>query len=1373
MSDRPNDRKPDEPENSTGWRKADSPGGWRTPQGATTPDERQAWRTPTEQQEGERASVPTLPRDLGVTPQNQGAWHLPQPRDTKYTPEDEIAIAPEAAQEPPAESTESSGEVKPATEPIPSEETQTDKQASTLEPLDEEEDDSFSMSELVALASLVDNVPSVAVQPAPTPAEPSAEQAAGTSDDANDPAAYARRELARLQRLQEQSTAGAPVVEQSQSTSAEQPTSTDEQQQGGITAEEYARRELARLGVTPSPEPAPAAQPAAAAQPAGGDKFRDAENRIRALRQQYQQGQLTRDQFQAELRKAMVLDENQVWWMMGVELDRWYRHDNGQWVPATPPGMAASAAAAPAQPAQQASAVQPTDMGDEGDRTVPTSPVGANLWVPERVPVRDPDYTVPGTGGVYLDSDFTADTVPVASDPYATVPSSGYGGETVANPAIQGQYESVATPMSPADEPPSYDVEAASPTYEDAVAKQRQSTARTIAILAAIAAALIFLIGAVVAIGIVVYYNNLASPWRAAIDNLANYQPQFRTARILAADGSVIAELTSAQGGARDTIQLDQVAPEFIHAIVSIENERFFEDPGWDPVAIGRAFLQNLSSGDIESGASTITQQIARNLILQDTTVSPERKLQEIVIAAEIARKYDKNFILQLYLNEFFFGNQSYGVQAASRFYFGHDADSLNLAESALLAGLLQAPARYDPVINREAAFSRMDTVLNQMAQVGCLQFSFAPYNTAPGFCVTPTDIASPRVVLQKAQVETRNYQPRTFQVNYPHFINFVQQQIENNFGTSEMFRRGFEVRTTLIPRIQDVAQQALETQVKALASNGINTGAVMVSDPRDGAIRAMIGSPDFNDTTIDGQVNNVLTWQQPGSSIKIVEYTAALEGVDRNGTRDYFTPATILWDVPTSYQNPDYTPVNYDNRFHGPLAVRFALANSYNVPAVKTLAFAGIDRFQDVAQRIGLRFLPDATFGLPSALGANEVRLYDMNQAYGTLANNGTRVPLYAITGIQDANGTAVALPDRPQSAQAVQPQVAFLIQNILSDNDARSAAFGANSALNLTGYQGRVAAKTGTSNDNRDIWTMGFSSNVVVGVWMGRVDNAPTVNTSGLAAAPVWNAVMTAALQGTNPTPFSPPQGIVQMQVCADTGTLYDANSPCTSVRTEYFLQNSPPPAANQGFVVTTPVDTWTGLRANQFCTESVVTQTFVNISDPSAVAWLNTAEGQAYARTLGLPTPIEQVPVGECSPSTVLPQVRFSNPTVGQQVIGAINISGMATGTNFDRYQIELAPATTPDNFQIVAGPFRSPQPNGALATWDSTTVPNGAYRLRLAAFATDGGYRYDTIDIGVNNIIPTQPPPTLPPIVVPTDIGATPIPFQPTPTIFFGG
>ncbi len=1408
MSDRPNDQNPDEPQNPTGQQR---PGGWRTPQQTNAPGERHAWRTPEDQQAqppvAPSVSVPTLPRDLGQQSAQQGGWHLPSPTDTSYSTQDVSLIAPpaeapavpESATPPvPATTPAAASESETVSQPvIPFEETTTSSAAApapVLEPLEEEPDDSFSMSELVALASLVDNVPSVEVQPAPATsstgasapvAAPSTQaiqpvsQVAGTAEAPVDPAEYARRELARLQALQGGET-GAPVQTPAATETPAQPEANPAGTPAIVSPEAYARQQLEKLNAAQQPVVTPAAPALTAAQQTLADKFHQADVSINALRQQYQQGQITRDQFQADLRNLMVLDDNNVWWMKGVESDRWYRHDNasGQWIPETPAVLTLQEASANPAAIVPAEAVQQADMGDEGDRTVPTTPIG-DQWIPRQVPVRDPDYTVPGTGAVYLDTEAGA-TVPAAArtDLGATVPS-----VTVPNPAVQPlQYESVAAPIQ-AEEPPSYDVEAASPAYADAVARQRQSTVRVIAIAAAVIAALLFLVAAIAAIGIVLYYNSLASPYMDAINNLASYQPQFRTARILAADGSLIAELNSPNGGARTEVTLDKISPEMVDAVVANENERYFQDPGWDPIAIVRAFLENLSSGQVVSGASTITQEVARNLVLQDTTVSPQRKLQEIVVAAEIARKYDKNFILQLYLNEVFFGNQSYGVEAASQFYFGHGADSLNLPEAALLASLIQAPAANDPVINRQAAFASMDAVLQRMVTVGCLQFTFAPYDKQP-FCVTAAQInpkTTPMFALQKAQVETRNYEPRSFSVKYPHFVNFVQQQIENSFGTSEMFQRGFQIKTTLIPRIQDAAQNALQNQVKALSTNGVNTGAVMVTTPGNGAIEAMVGSPNFDDTTIDGQVNNAFTWQQPGSSIKIVEYIGALEGTTQNGSLQYYTPATILWDVPTTFQNPTYTPVNYDGTFHGPVALRYAFANSYNIPAVKTLNFIGLNKFLDVAQRLGLRFLPDAQFGLPTALGANEVRLYDMMQAYGTIANNGARVPLFAITEIKDADGNSLPLPQQAQPAQAIQPQVAFLIQSILSDNAARTPAFGANSPLNVNGYSGLVAAKTGTSNDNRDLWTMGFSSNVVVGVWIGRVDNAPTVNTSGLAAAPIWNAAMTTALQGTNPQPFNPPAGIIQQQVCADTGAVYDSSVPCSTVRTEYFLQNQPPPPSNQGFVVSVPVDTWTGLKANQFCPDSVVTKSFVNISDPSAVAWLQTAPGQAWATSVGLPNPPQAAPTDECSTSTILPQVKLATPSNGQQLTGAVQFTGIVSGPNFDHYQLELAPASAPTSFQVIAGPFTN-QANGALGTWDTTTVPNGAYQLRLSAFSSSGGYRYDTIQIGVNNVIPTVPPPTLAPPIVPTAINATPIPaqsipsvptFGPTPTIFLGG
>jgi membrane peptidoglycan carboxypeptidase len=909
---------------------------------------------------------------------------------------------------------------------------------------------------------------------------------------------------------------------------------------------------------------------------------------------------------------------------------------------------------------------------------------------------------------------------------------------------------------------------AQAPSFDKAKRAQQQSLVRTLLILGAVGFAALFALSACGIIAGVLYYQSLAAPWEGAVAALANYQPEFRTARILAADGSLIAELNSREGGARDTIPLEEISPYMIHALISTENERFYTDPGWDAIAIGRAFVQNVFAGEIESGASTLTQQIARSLVLQDSSVTASRKLQEIIIASMIAREYDKNFILELYLNEFFFGNQSYGVEAASRFYFNKSAADLNMSESAMLAGLLQAPATYDPVVNRQAAFDRMTFVLNRMATVSCLQFQHSPYLNQP-FCVTrggggPSDIASGEVTLEKALIETANYEPRQTTVRYPHFVNYIQQIIEETYGTDAMFRGGYEIRTTLVPRIQDVAQDALLRQVQQLLNNGVQTGAVMVTDPRDGAILSMVGSPNFNDTQFEGQNNFAFLPQQPGSSLKPIVYVAALGGFTdpATGQRRYMTPATIIWDVPTTYgTNPPYTPVNFDREFHGPQSVRSSLQNSYNVPAVKAYAFVGAEVFRDVATRMGLIFQPNASFALPTALGADDVRLYEMMQAYGTLSNDGTRVPLYAITQINDFQGVQIALPQPDAPVQAIAPGLAFLMQNILSDNQARATEFGLNSGLTIPGYpDGVVGAKTGTSNDNRDLWTMGFTNNAVVGVWMGRLDNNPTTGATVTASVPVWNVVMRAALEGRPPEAFTNPGGVVQMQICAATGTMFDpnVNANCPAVGAELFLEGQPPAAANTSFVQTLAIDTWSGLRATTACPEYVETRTFANIDDPFAVQWLNSPQGQVFAQQLGLPTPLEPVPQAEC-PAQQQPNIRITSPTDGQQISGTINITGIISAPDFNRYQLELAPVGQ-DTFAIISPVNTSQVPNnGTLLQWNTTTVPNGIYRLRLAAFANNGGFIYKIVQIGVNNLAVV---PTSPPIVLPTAANATAIP-----------
>lgn len=1493
MSDFPSKPNKDESvELKGGWQKPSASGGWRIPekeQESTT-----GWR------------VPTLPTTLDSEPENEGSWHLPKLEDTSFTPEDvsqvigvverppdaidpidaladavtgfadeqQTSSKPTKADQQDALSPEDmmltvEGESPTVEEepPAPKAAAQTpedllsmalDVDQSALEELEDDEAEGFSMSELIALASLVGDEPKADVmqgESGPTiasviplagdveetqidysalsnaerallqateampqapdlddsaaadAAEYARQQLAKLSEDENapapkataiadgaalDPAEYARQQLAQLGGTEEQPAAGAGTA------AVDDPA-------------EYARQQLAQLGAdeghpgdfTPLPQQTEPIDPALAEL---ATKFQQTEQQVRGLRDMYRAGQITRDDLQTRLRQHMILDNNQVWWMMGVETDTWYKFENNEWIAATPPALGAGKKYAgppptitseldpnqviqgslpylPSERIQEASQGH-TDYGTPHDSSQIQLDEN-NMPLPRQVDEYDPNFTVVNPNAAFggqvrsheaptLQNNLTVPT-PVQSAPTMLAQPVQYG--------AADDYEAVQAPYNAEAEPPDYGIGSVedTPFYEQVAQKRQQQTLRTVILVAIVLAGIMFIAATIFVVGALAWYNGIVEEWEPQIVALQNFEPAFQTARILDARGDLIAELNSQDGGARIKVSLENIAPELIFSVIAVENERFYDDPGWDIVAISRAFFQNLTSGEISSGGSTITQQIARNLVLQNTEVTAERKIQEIVIAGEIAKRYDKNFILQLYLNEVFFGNQSYGVEAASEFYFGKKATDVTLAEAAMLAGLIQSPAVYDPVVNRTDAFARMRVVLDRVAQVGCLQFQHDPYTTEP-FCIPSTQIYqanqefTPELTVQVSFVEGRPYLPRKFSVEYPHFVSFIQAQIENFFGPGEMFRRGFVIRTTLVPQIQDTAENALRTRLAQLVNTGVNTGAVMVTDPNTGAIRAMVGSPDFNNADIDGQVNNVLTPQQPGSSIKPITYTAAFEGVDRNGngrldTDEYLTPASILWDVPTTYQQFNYSPVNFDRTFRGPVAARYALANSYNVPAVKVYDFIGNDKFKNVAERMGLRFSADTEFTLATGVGATDVRLYDMMSAYGTLASGGRFVTLFAIESVTDSEGRVVEIPGRQGPQQVIQPELAYLVTNILSDDNARASAFGRNSALTLPGWPARdaVAAKTGTSNDNRDLWTMGYTKTAVVGVWMGRHDNRETVAQGGfVAAAPVWNQTMQAAVLGVQPQTFTPTANIIALQICADTGTVTFEGCPVTS--SEIFVASQPPPPANQSFVQSVEVDTWTGLRANEFCPDNRETRVVADIRDSAAITWLNgTGGGQAFAQRLGLPLPLQSPPSGSCELGTTIPTARIIDPFENKTLEGVVSVTGQvsANPSEFSRYQLEYADVNAPQTFRIIGDVSTQQQPNAGavLGSWDTRAVPNGTYILRLAVFSNSGGFLYRTVRVNVNNAAPTAVPTIPPTFAPPAEI--TPIPFDTVP------
>ncbi len=1113
-------------------------------------------------------------------------------------------------------------------------------------------------------------------------------------------------------------------------------------------------------------------------------RFLDMQNQAATLADLLRKEEISFDDYQRLLYEAMAQDEQGRWWMIDAENNEWYRHDpvSNQWEVDYPPALRELERARRDQVDPDATLTQPNadfDLPPGYGEPKAGDPIydERGVKIGNMPPTKDELYTVPGSAALVDELPGQQRTLAAEAQEAATMQSPArYDAASVIPRAIDKDFE-----LQP------------SPIVQEMLSARRSNRIR-LAITIGVGLLMVALVGGIVAAGVIMmWYRDKVEPFADGIAALETYTPAYQTARIFDAEGNLLAAINSQETGARTSVPLAEISPYMIHAIVSQENERFFEDPGFDPVAIARAFFQNVSGGGIESGASTITQQIARNLVLQDRDVTVERKVKEILVALEIANRYDKEKILELYLNEIFFANQSYGVEAAANFYFGHSAAQLNFAEAALLASIVPSPVQQDPVANRDIAVAGMRSTMRKMIEVGCLQFQHEDWLNRGPFCIidgaeTAIDgggtevlvrvneaggIIGGMAILQIAEIETTAFQPGEARVTYPHFVDYVRALVEAELGAEALFQRGLNIHTTLNPALQEAAQLALSKQVRGLkaAASGVNTGAVMVTDPNTGAIRAMVGSHDFNDE-VAGQVNNALTYQQPGSAIKPFVYMLALQNKDGS----YLTPASIIWDVPIVEDlgaGGIYEPQNIDRRFHGAVSLRSALQNSYNVPTVKVFRdTVGVGRFANMADDFGLEFPEESFISLGSALGSNEVSLFDMMGAYGVLASGGRRIPLYAIERITESiDGEAVEIErQRPAPEPVISPALAYLMQNILSDDRARQPSFepGSNLTLARLGIptQNTVAAKTGTTNGNRDLWTMGFTRNAVAGVWLGTSDNSPTYNTSGArSAAPVWNEVMAAAATWYPPIPFENPGGVIAREICRTTGTL--SYSACPEPTTGLFLHEQYPPPADQGFLQRLTVDSWSLLRANEFCPGHIVERNFAAISDAAALDWLNnTDEGKDYAELLQLEIPVRPPPQQACAQGQPLPLINISSPNEGQVLHGAIEIRGQAQAPDFDRFELLYASVDQPTSFYpISASLVQMPQYGSPLGTWDTVAgqVPNGDYILRLAASSLNGGTINFDLNITLDNSIAGsgagEPAfgPTVEEIIAPTPAG----------------
>ncbi|HHH41117.1 MAG TPA: PBP1A family penicillin-binding protein [Chloroflexi bacterium] len=844
--------------------------------------------------------------------------------------------------------------------------------------------------------------------------------------------------------------------------------------------------------------------------------------------------------------------------------------------------------------------------------------------------------------------------------------------------------------------------------------------------------------GAVV--GYIAIANQLPSP-----EELQSRQTDFVSSKIFDRDGNLLYEVTDPQGGRRTYIPLSQTSRYLIDATVATEDRDFWVHPGFDPIAILRAIYYNLSEKRIVSGASTITQQVARNVMLSPEERVQEtawRKIKEIVLAAELTRVYSKETILEIYLNENYYGNQAYGVQAAAETYFGTSASNLTLGQAAFLAGLPQSPATYDPFGGGlDLALKRQEDVLALMVEAGYITAEQAAQAAAE---IRAYDFQAPQLDLSFA----------------PHFVVYVRQTVEQMYGPEALYRGvGLRIYTTLDSRLQALAEEAVRDGVAALADRHATNGALVAIEPATGHILALVGSADFHDETISGQVNVALRCRQPGSSIKPLTYVASLE----RG----WTPATLFWDVRTEFPdgaNPPYVPANYDGKYHGPVLMRAALANSYNVPAVEALQFVGVDGLLEMAERLGVESLvhpesncPDypydspPTYGLALTLGGGEVKLIEMTGAFAVFANDGIRVPPTPILRIEDNQGNVLLDNSRPTGEQVLSPEHAYLITSILSDKEARCPAFHCPNALELSRP---AAAKTGTTNDFRDALTIGYTPQLVTGVWVGNSDNSPMDNLPGsLGAGPIWHNFMEAAHADWPVREFVRPPGVVEYEICADSGarpTQY-----CPRRRKEVFAQDQPPLDETHDWYQMVKIDPFTGLLANEYCPDHVVEQLMVVIEDPRGREWAQ--EHPDYFN--GLPL----APTDACGPDIQRPQVAIVQPAPGAEVYGVVTVIGTVQLPNFDRYEVQYGIGDNPQGWGWVSGPHLATVSNGPLTQWDTSHLAPGPYTLRVVAYDREQHQVEARVTV---NVVPPTATPTMPPTPTPLPL-PTALP-RPSPT-----
>lgn len=609
----------------------------------------------------------------------------------------------------------------------------------------------------------------------------------------------------------------------------------------------------------------------------------------------------------------------------------------------------------------------------------------------------------------------------------------------------------------------------------------------------------------------------------------------------------------------RTPIKLNEIPEVVKQSTIAIEDKDFYKHQGFSLTGILRSVYELVLRREVSGGGSTLTQQLVKNALLtSDQTLI--RKLKEFILAIEVERSYSKNDILEMYLNEIPYGGTAYGIEAAANLYFGKHAKDLNLAEASLLAGLPQLPSVYSPYgTHPELAKVRQQEVLRRMTEDGYITKDQA----------------------DAAYKEPLTYRTAQNEVGFkaPHFVLYVKQKLIEQYGDKMVEQGGLKVTTTLDNKLQEDTQKIVRDEMDKLGSTKVGNGAAVVMDPRNGQILAMVGSKNYfgdsepancvegDSCVFEPNVNVALGRRQPGSATKPITYAV--------GMQKGYTANTTIMDVQTEFPGgaglPVYKPVNYDGQWHGPTQIRYALGNSYNIPAVKMLALAGVKNVMDLGFRMGITtWEPTAenvsNVGLSLVLGGREVRLLDLTSAYSVFANGGVRHDPISILKVEDSKGKELFEYKESDGVKVLEPGIAYIISSILSDNGARSAAFGSNSVLNVPGRT--VAVKTGTTDEKKDNWAMGYTPSMVVGVWVGN-NNAtpmnPSIASGVTGASPIWQKIMIAALKGKGNEPFQQPDDVSYVEV---DGLMTGKPHGGSPTRKEYFVKGTEPTGESSAY-------------------------------------------------------------------------------------------------------------------------------------------------------------------------------------------------------------